>query len=183
MAEQWTSDLAAVRPAQYDVSEAPDDLARMEIEDIRKEEAAENVRESRWRRKQRQIWAERVYFVALAWFAVSLGAVILRGFWPQTFYVSDAVQIALVSGGTVNVLGVVAIIVRHLFPANRWIVQSFDLGVDHAELRLLNDDGVLYLKESIDLAPLDDDAVEAWLNRCLREAAGARLKIDRDSAR
>lgn len=56
-----------------------------------------------------------------------------------------------------------------------WSVQAFDLSVNFVELQLRNEGDILYLRESLDIGPLDSAAVEEWLNRCLRQAAGARL--------
>jgi hypothetical protein len=58
-----------------------------------------------------------------------------------------------------------------------WKVRSFDTSLNVAELQLLDDAGTLYLRESLDLNPLDQDdsaAVDAWLMACLKKAAMAR---------
>jgi len=68
---------------------------------------------------------------------------------------------------------------RHRLVKHGWDVQPFDLSVNVAQLSLLNDDGTLYLRDSLDIQPLDRDAVGAWLNGCLRKACDARLAADR----
>lgn len=58
-----------------------------------------------------------------------------------------------------------------------WKVRSFEDGAAVAVLELRSDDGALYLRDSLDLNPLDQGdsaAVEAWLRGCLRKAADVR---------
>ncbi len=72
--------------------------------------------------RQRRDYANRLYCLAVAWLIAVLAVLTLAGFhgWHGMirgkFYLSDSVLIAVVSGLTVNVLGIFITVVRHLFP-------------------------------------------------------------------
>lgn len=67
--------------------------------------------------EERKTYATRVYWMLSAWLFALLGILLLSGFAGfTTFDLSDSVLIALVSGTTVNVIGVFVVVMRYLFP-------------------------------------------------------------------
>ncbi len=75
----------------------------------------------------RKSYGKRIFWLVVAWLVVVLGIVILAGYADRPIYsfqsreiygpkISDGVLIALITGMSVNVIGLLAIVVNYLFP-------------------------------------------------------------------
>lgn len=65
---------------------------------------------------ERKKFAGRVYWMMVGWIASVLAIVVAQGLTLCGFHLDTTVLIALISGTTVNVLGIFVIVARYLFP-------------------------------------------------------------------
>lgn len=84
-------------------------------------ETKENLKGRTQDRKQRKSFAGKIYRLTLAWLAVIVVILFCQGIGDVHgwFRLSDSVLIALVSGASVNIIGLMAIVIRYLFPAQK----------------------------------------------------------------
>lgn len=84
-------------------------------------EKKESIKGKTQDRKQRKSFASKIYRLTIAWLSVIGFMLIVQGFCgPQGwFHLSDSVLIALISGASINIIGLMAIVIRYLFPSQR----------------------------------------------------------------
>lgn len=86
---------------------------RNEIERERKE-AEEGIADSQQNRAQRKEYAGKIFWLVCAWLAV---LTVLVGATGATWLaLSDTVLVALISGASVNIIGLMVIVASYLFP-------------------------------------------------------------------
>ena len=83
-------------------------------------EKKESIKSQTQDRKQRKAFARKIFFLTIAWLCVIGVILLLQGFLgPRNcFNLSDSVLIAVISGASVNIIGLMAIVIRYLFPTN-----------------------------------------------------------------
>ncbi len=85
----------------------------------------EQIRDSQLNREQRKEFATKTYHLTVYWLITIVVILLFQG-WsiyepcPQClrFNLSDNVLIALITGASINIIGLLAIVIRHLFPSN-----------------------------------------------------------------
>lgn len=84
-------------------------------------ETKENIKGKTQDRKQRKSFAGKIYCLTIAWLAVIVVILFCQGVGEVYgwFRLSDSVLIALISGASVNIIGLMAIVIRYLFPAQK----------------------------------------------------------------
>jgi uncharacterized ion transporter superfamily protein YfcC len=83
-------------------------LYELEFQKTRLEELKQTVR-------QRRSYARLVFFVTLVWM-VFVGVVVWQcARMDSRFHLSDAVLVALISGSTVNIIGLLVIVLKFIF--------------------------------------------------------------------
>ena len=93
-----------------------DALVKAEEEDwdeARKRALVEGLRQDI---AERKAYANKVFKLVCFWLFGLFILLLLAGFPRPPFYLSDSVLIAIISGTTVNVLGLFAIVANYLFP-------------------------------------------------------------------
>ena len=103
------------------IADVPDAQAEAEL-DVFRERAKLTVMEWQQDLEARKKYAKDVFKLVVSWLLAVLVVVLLDGFaleyaaFPLGFDLSDKVMMTLLGGTTVNVLGILAIVVRYLFP-------------------------------------------------------------------
>lgn len=75
-----------------------------------------DLEDSRQGRKQRKEYAEKIFMLVCAWLAALFVLVAFVG--NSKLEVSDNVLLGLITGTSVNVIGLMAIVATHIFPKN-----------------------------------------------------------------
>ena len=90
-----------------------------------KKEAEEHLRDSQQNREQRKEFATKTYNLTVGWLVALVIILLFQGWSPYEpctqclkFNLSDNVLIALITGASINIIGLLAIVIRHLFPPN-----------------------------------------------------------------
>lgn len=67
--------------------------------------------------RQRKEYANKIFYLIVAWLIVLLGVLLLQGFGKTDdgFSLSDSVLLAFIGGTTVNVLGIFVIVAKYIF--------------------------------------------------------------------
>jgi len=65
--------------------------------------------------KQRRVYANRMFWLLCIWLIAVALIILLSGWSTWEFQLSDSVLITLITGVSVNVIGLFAIVVRYLF--------------------------------------------------------------------
>lgn len=84
-------------------------------------EKKESIKGKAQDRKQRKSFASKIYWLTIAWLCVIGFMLIFQGFLGPLgcFHLSDRVLITLISGASINIIGLMAIVIRYLFPSQR----------------------------------------------------------------
>lgn len=97
-------------------------IARAHAENVLEHER-QIIDDNRQHREQRKEFASKTYNLTVAWLIIVVVILIFQGCstyepCPQCikFHLSDSVLIALIAGASVNIIGLLAIVIRHLFP-------------------------------------------------------------------
>ena len=92
-----------------------DDLAGKERDDFLAQKRQQELDEGAYDLDARKRYGERIFWLVVAWIAVVLVIVVVSGYsnGPK---LSDGVLIALITGLSVNVIGLLAIVINYLFP-------------------------------------------------------------------
>jgi len=80
------------------------------------EAAAQSLGERSQDMSARKNYARCIFFLLVAWLGLVFSVVIASGYKACPIYLSDAVLIALISGASVGVIGLFAIVANYLFP-------------------------------------------------------------------
>jgi|GEM_PF-991764 len=67
-------------------------------------------------RKERKTYANRIYWLIVAWLAMLFIVLGFQGFKPFRFEIGDKVLITLITGTTLNVIGIFLVVANYLFP-------------------------------------------------------------------
>ncbi len=102
----------------------PDKVAELEKNELEVDQEKETKRLQNLALKQdidlRKDFAWDIFYLIVAWLFLVFVVLLLQGFTAticaHKFGLSDSVVLALISGTTVNVLGIFLIVVRYLFP-------------------------------------------------------------------
>ena len=65
--------------------------------------------------KHRAEYAPKIYWLVVVWVIGIFALIILQGFHIYSFNLSDSVLIAAISGTTLNILGIFAIVAKYIF--------------------------------------------------------------------
>ena len=81
----------------------------------------EDVRDRQLNREHRTTYAKYIFIFVIFYFIVLIILSLMQAFsvsiYGHTFHLSDHIFIALISLGAVNVVGLIAIILKYLFPS------------------------------------------------------------------
>lgn len=81
-----------------------------------RKEAEETIADSQQNREQRKEYAGKIFWLVCAWLAALVLIVWNTG--TRFLFLSDAIVIALISGASVNIIGLMVIVANYLFPKN-----------------------------------------------------------------
>lgn len=109
-------EILKARPAH--VSEKPDQKSEEEREAFETAQVLEQIRGLRQDISERKLYAQRIFFVLVAWLAFIVVVILIDGFQFQGFHLGDPVVISLIAGTATGILGLIAIVARYLFPGN-----------------------------------------------------------------
>lgn len=101
-------------PAPDEVSRDPDSRTRSWKEDQEREEGRLQLENLGTILELRSRYASRLMFLLWVWMVVVAATLLLQG--AGWFDLSDAVLVAALSTTSVNIIGLVAIVARYLFP-------------------------------------------------------------------
>lgn len=96
----------------------PDAKVLYEEQSLLNTKRIEDIEDQKQAREQRKEYAKSVYKL-IVWWLVGIGVLLLLagfGYIFGFFHLPDSVLLAIIGGTTVNVLGLFAIVMRHLFP-------------------------------------------------------------------
>jgi len=91
------------------VSNKPDKLTREELEI---EELAGNI-------KARKRYARGIFILVILWITAVLVILFLQGFHVGGFQLDDSVLLGALGTTTANIIGVLIIVIRYLFPSKK----------------------------------------------------------------
>lgn len=78
--------------------------------------AQERLKDSQQNRAQRKEYANKIFWLVCAWLSVLTFIVCMTGM--VYFNLSDTVLVALISGASINIIGLMVIVANYLFPKN-----------------------------------------------------------------
>lgn len=87
-----------------------------------KQQAEEQISDSRQNRAQRKEYAGKIFWLVCAWLAMLTLLVGLSG--TPYLRLSDTVLVALISGASINIIGLMVIVANYLFPKNGLLKQD-----------------------------------------------------------
>ena len=101
--------------------EAGSDAAHQaELRDLELQKKKLKLEESRGNLGDRQKYARKIYFIVAAWIVAIFFLIVLQGFGQYThFKLSDSVLLAAIGSTTANVIGMLLIVLRYLFPNDK----------------------------------------------------------------
>ncbi len=104
-----------------DVSNVPDPETRQEEDDLQKEHARAVLRGVTQDIDERKKYARRFFILACFWLVAITVLLVLQGFGSfwfglMPFKLADTVLLAVIGSTTVNVLGILYVVVNYLFP-------------------------------------------------------------------
>jgi len=107
----WTQNIPAATPPKG-ASKTAQEEAREEVDHLL---SLERLKQAQQVTKLRGKYAKKIYCLVVAWLAIVLAIFVACGFgWIA---LADSVLIALISGSTVQVIGLLVLVVRYLFPS------------------------------------------------------------------
>jgi len=109
-------DLIAAKPPETAAADAAfeDEKHQLDLERLKLENE-----EARGTIQDRRRYAEKVYRLVGAWIVLIFVLLILQGFGSfYSFKLSDPVLLAAIGSTTVNVIGMLLIVLRYLFPSS-----------------------------------------------------------------
>jgi len=124
-------DVGRIQDAPVVAAEAADSRTQSEENDWETQARAEVLRAQTQLTNQRKTFADRVFWLVVWWLSAIFGLLLLQGSLSPwgVFSIENSVLIALISGTTVNVIGVLFVVMRFLFPqrtssSRRWRAKS-----------------------------------------------------------
>ncbi len=104
-----------------DVSNVPDPETRQEEDDLQQEHARAVLRGVTQDIDERKKYARRFFILACFWLVAITVLLVLQGFGSfwfglMPFKLADTVLLAVIGSTTVNVLGILYVVVNYLFP-------------------------------------------------------------------
>ena len=92
-----------------------DEIAKKEHAHYVSQKRKQELEEGEYDLEARKTYAERIFWLVVFWIIVVLYIVVCSGYWygPK---LSDGVLIALITGLSVNVIGLLVIVINYLFP-------------------------------------------------------------------
>lgn len=93
-----------------------DDSEESQLRTIKNALKYERLQNEKQNREDRKKYANRIFWLMVSWISAIILIIIVNGFGDYlNFIVSDKVLIALISGTTINVLGIFIIVAKYLF--------------------------------------------------------------------
>ena len=74
----------------------------------------EQLKDSQQNREQRKEYAGKIFYLVAGWLVSLIAIIVMAGF--KWLALSDAVIISLITGATVNIIGLMVIVANYLFP-------------------------------------------------------------------
>lgn len=104
--------------ALENVSEIPDSQTALESKTLESEELKARIAKLNQDIKLRKKYSGKLYWLISIWLIAIFALLLLQGFLGKTdiFMLSDKVLITIISGTTINVLGLFAIVANYIFP-------------------------------------------------------------------
>jgi len=65
---------------------------------------------------ERKTYANRIFCLVVGWLICMVGLLLLQGFKPAGFHLSDTIITAAIGATTINVLGMLYVVANYLFP-------------------------------------------------------------------
>ena len=95
-------------------SQKPDQETEQELFDHKfKDEELQGLQQDR---QERKTYANRIYWLIVVWLGMLFVMLGIQGFKPLNFSIDDKVLITLITGTTVNVIGIFLVVANYLFP-------------------------------------------------------------------
>ena len=115
---QKLDDIKQIGDSVEDIEKFPDDndLAEGERDHIAFEASKQEILDKEQYRLLRECYGSKCFNFLVGWSVCLFVLLILCGQRCFTFHISDSVLIALVANTTVNVIGLIVIILRGVFP-------------------------------------------------------------------
>lgn len=89
---------------------------KKEDRDDKLDQEQEILKDSKQNREQRKEYANKIFWLVCGWLVSLVFIVILVGFGRMQL--SDTVLVALISGASLNIIGLMVIVAQYLFPKN-----------------------------------------------------------------
>jgi uncharacterized membrane protein (DUF485 family) len=119
--------------ASETVSNEPDPNTLREKADLEKVRYGAQTEGQKQDIKERKKYARLFFYLSCAWLVAIVAIIMLQGFgysfWGAPFKLSDSIVLAMIGSTTANVLGILYIVAKYLFP-NRG--RDDDNTADHA---------------------------------------------------
>jgi hypothetical protein len=111
-------DLGQIQDAPIDAPAEADFRTRREEDDWENQALAEALREQIQETNQRKTFADRIFWLVVGWLSAIFTLLILHGTLSPwgLFSIGNSVLVALIGGTTVNVIAVLFVVMRYLFP-------------------------------------------------------------------
>ncbi|MGA2147987.1 MAG: hypothetical protein ABSH49_23825 [Bryobacteraceae bacterium] len=110
--------------AGADVNKEPDSNTLKEKEDLEKVRYGAQTEGQKQDIKERKKYAQLFFYLSCAWLVAIVAILMLQGFgsqgfgsfWKTPFKLSDSIVLAMIGSTTANVLGILYIVAKYLFP-------------------------------------------------------------------
>ena len=76
----------------------------------------EFIEESKQRRKLRELFSERIFWFAVAWAGFLVAVLLMEAFNWHLFHLDYRVLVALIAGTSAGIIGLLAAVVKYIFP-------------------------------------------------------------------
>jgi hypothetical protein len=116
--EKLARGLAEAKSAE--VNKEPDPNTLKEKEDLEKVRYGAQTEGQKQDIKERKKYAQLFFYLSCAWLVAIVAILMLQGFgfsfWKAPFHLSDSIVLAMIGSTTANVLGILYIVAKYLFP-------------------------------------------------------------------
>src|ERR1022692_193689 len=105
--------------ASADVNTEPDPNTLKEKEDLEKVRYGAQTEGQKQDIQERKKYAQLFFYLSCAWLVAIVVIIMLQGFgafWKTPFKLSDSIVLAMIGSTTANVLGILYIVAKYLFP-------------------------------------------------------------------
>jgi hypothetical protein len=105
--------------AGANVNKEPDPNTLKEKEDLEKVRYGAHTEGQKQDIQERKKYAQLFFYLSCAWLVAIVVILILQGFgsfWKTPFKLSDSIVLAMIGSTTANVLGILYIVAKYLFP-------------------------------------------------------------------